>query len=319
MSTDDSTSAPSPSDRREAVREKAQQVRARQVRARWIRRGAIGVTLVAAVAAVAVVVTWTVSSSAGRPQLTPANLNHEGGFAVTSVTGTAEAMLTELDATPTPAAETPAGEPSPEPTEPPAVEIDVYVDYLSPGARDWQVANSEQLASWLDQGAATLSYHPVSMLTAKSNGTKYSLRAAGAAACVATHSPEKFFAYNQELLMRQPAVDSDGFSDEELADIAQAAGVLAPKLVRECIEDGAYLSWVKQSTEDAVAGIPGSDGLALTGTPMIVVNGQPYVGDLTDPAEFSQFVLTSASDAFYRAKASPTPTATPTPTGTPAP
>ncbi len=320
MPTDDSTNAPSPSDRREAVREKAQQVRARQVRARWIRRGTIGVTLLAAVAAVAVVVTWTVSSTAGRPQLTPDNLNREGGFAVTSVTGAAEALGTDLSTTPTPAAETTQPvEPSPEATDAAAVEIDVYVDYLSPGARDWQIANGDQLASWLSQGAATLSYHPVSMLTAKSNGTKYSLRAAGAAACVATYSPEKFFTYNQELLMRQPAVDSDGFSDEELADIAQATGVNTPRLVRACIEDGAYQSWVKETTEDAVAGIPGADGLALTGTPMIVVNGQAYVGDLTDPAEFSQFVLTSASDAFYRAKATPTPTATPTAETTPKP
>jgi hypothetical protein len=62
-----------------------------------------------------------------------------------------------------------------------------------------------------------------------------------------------------------------------------------------------------------VGGIPDADGLALTGTPMIVVNGQAYVGALDDPAEFSQFVLTSASDAFYKAQETETPTPTPTP------
>ncbi|GAA3913407.1 DsbA family protein [Microbacterium invictum] len=321
MSTDDTTNATTSSDRRDAVREKAQQVRVRQSRAKWARRSAIGVTLVAAVAAVAVVVTWTVSTTAGRPQLTPANLSHEGGFPVTSITGstgTLDASLATPSPTPADATATPAPDATPTATAA-AVEIDVYVDYLSPGAREWQVANSDQLSSWLSQGAATLSYHPVSMLTAKSNGTKYSLRAAGAAACVATHSPDLFFPFNQELLMRQPAIDSDGFSDEELADIAQATGVTEPKRIRACIEDGSFISWVKESTESAVSGIPDTNGLALTGTPMIVVNGEAYVGELTDPAEFSQFVLTSSSGAFYRAQATPTPTATPVPTASPTP
>ena len=45
---------------------------------------------------------------------------------------------------------------------------------------------------------------------------------------------------------------------------------------------------------------------------MIVANGEAYVGALDDPAEFSQFVLSVASDA-SRATASPTPTASSTP------
>jgi hypothetical protein len=35
---------------------------------------------------------------------------------------------------------------------------------------------------------------------------------------------------------------------------------------------------------------------------MVVVNGQQYVGDMTDAAEFSQFVLTSASGAYYKSQ-----------------
>ena len=39
---------------------------------------------------------------------------------------------------------------------------------------------------------------------------------------------------------------------------------------------------------------------SLTGTPMVLVNGMPYVGALDDPKEFAQFVLTIASDAYYQ-------------------
>ena len=46
---------------------------------------------------------------------------------------------------------------------------------------------------------------------------------------------------------------------------------------------------------------------------MVLVNGTPYVGALDDPKEFAQFVLTIASDAYYKEPRAPTPTPTPTP------
>ena len=331
MSNDDSTSAPAPEPaaeptaesialgRREAVREKAQQVHAKQSRARMLRRSALVTGVVAAVAVVGVVIGWTVVTTAGKPQLSP-NGTSADGFAVASIAGGAQALEATPDDESTVEA-TPEGTASASPaaTEQPVISIRVYLDYLSPGAREWQIANLTQLTSWVNDGAITLSYHPVSMLTAKSNGTKYSLRAASAAVCVATSEPARFFDFNNALLTRQPEVDSDGFSDTELADIAQASGVTDPKSVRTCIEEEAYASWIKSATERAVAGIPDSD-VSLTQTPMILVNGQPYVGALDDPAEFSQFVMTTASDAFYdQQTATPTPTPSATPTTSPTP
>ncbi len=314
MSHDDTPNEPTPAGRREAVREKAQLVHAKQSRARVMRRSALTVGVVAAVVVVAVAVSWAIRSNADRPQLQPDDAAGDG-FAVTSVTGvSAGTTANGASPAPTDAAQAPAVTPAPTPSASASVvNIHVYVDYLSPAARQWQLANAKQLSSWVTDGAATLTYHPVSMLTAKSNGTKYSLRAASAAACVATLDPSKFFSFNNELLTRQPAVDSDGFSDKELADLAQANGSDDPKKLRECIETESYSTWVKGATERAISGIPGTNGLTLTGTPMVVVNGQQYVGDMSDAAEFSQFVLTSASGAYYKSQtATPTPTVTPT-------
>ncbi len=325
MSIDGPTPEPSASDRREAVREKAQQVRVQQSRARLVRRAALVAGALFAGAAVTVVVAWAVAATASRPQLEPRNASADG-FAISSITGVVGGESNaEVAATPSATAQADTKTPTPSPTvsesvaasAAPPVEIRVYVDYLSPGAREWQLANLQQLTSWVNQGAATLTYHPVSMLAAKSNGTKYSLRAAGAAACMATYSPDDFFNFNNELLSRQPAVDSDGYSDDELANLAIASGADDPKEVRTCIETGAFSSWVKEATERAVAEIPDTDGLALTSIPMVVVNGQAYVGALDDPAEFSQFVMTSASDAFYKSQETATPT--PTPTSSPSP
>lgn len=297
--------APVVQGRREAVREKAQIVQAQQKRARTVRRVGAAVGVVAAVAIVGVAVSWAVGASADRPQLSPDDTDGDG-FAVTAISG-ALAGPSDPDATDAPTPE-PAETTAPEAAA--AVEIHVYVDYLSPVARDWQLANAAQLSSWVSDGAATLTYHPVAMLTAKSNGTKYSLRAASAAACVATYEPDSFFGFNSDLLSRQPAVDSDGYSDSALADIAIAHGSDNPKQLRDCIETEAFTTWAKAATERAVGGIDGTDGLSLTGNSMVTVNGQAYVGDMSDPAEFSQFVLTSASGA---AAATATPTPTPTP------
>ncbi|MEV7694822.1 thioredoxin domain-containing protein [Microbacterium sp. NPDC089189] len=312
MSNDDPSNVPSSSDRREAVREKAQIVRARHARAGVIRMAALAVGGLAVVGAVIAGVVVAVSSSTSAPQASPSNIS-DGGIAVTSVTGLSLGAAA-VTATPTPAAEGEAT-PAPTPTSASTADIRVYVDYLAPGAKQFELANAQQLSGWVTEGAAQLSYHPVAMLTAKSNGTKYSLRAAGAAACVATYSPDSVFAFHHELLVEQPEASTDGLSDEQLVDAATAAGVVAPAKaqVSTCIEKGEFMSWAKSATDQAIVGLPGTDGLTLTGTPMILVNGELYQGALDDPKEFAQFVLTTASDAYYS-----TPTPTPTQSETPA-
>ena len=324
MSTDDTPNVPAERSRRHAVREKAQQVQAKQSRARRVRTVSIGAVLVAIVAVAAVAVTWVVSSSLSQPQLSPPNMTDDG-FVVTTVSGVAsatdsgtvddESAAQTLEAVP---AETPTPTPTASPTEAPVVDIRVYVDYLSTGSHDFQVANVQQLSEWVSNEAATLTYYPVAMLTAKSNGTKYSLRAAGAAACVATHSPETFFAFNNALLTDQPEVDADGYTDTELADIAQARGVQSPKVVRSCIEKQEFASWAKGATERALQGLPETNDATLTKTPMVFVNGEQYMGALNDPKEFAQFVLTSEGDAYYSTP-TPTPTSSPATTATPTP
>jgi len=319
MSSDETPNVPTPRNSREAVREKAQQVQTRQSRARIMRRIIIGAVAVVAVGAIGTAVAMAVTSSMTEPTLSPSGLDDDGIVVRNVSEGDAE----EVPATPGPEESGAAGDetdetatPAPEETAA-AVDIHIYVDYLSPGAGDFERTNARQLVNWINEGAVTVSYHPVSMLTASSNGTKYSLRSAAAAACVASHSPDQFYAYNHQLLLDQPEVDSSGRTDVELADLAVAVGVNDPQTVRSCIEDEDFVSWAKDATSRALTGpLVGSKDLTLTSAPMIVVNGEAYVGSLTDAAEFSQFVLTVASDT--EATPTPEPTDTATPTETPA-
>lgn len=321
MSNDETPDAPATRDRREAVREKAQQVQAKQSRSRLAKSAFLGVVGVAVVTGVGFAIAGAFTSAASQPELNPANMQNDG-IAVTSVAGVAVAdvapNLTDPSPTPTPTPAEATVAPTPDVTAAPPVDIHVYVDYLSEGAAEFQQANAKQLSQWVTEDAATLTYHPVALLTSKSNGTKYSLRAANASACVATHSPDSFFAFNHELLVKQPEQNADGYTDAQLADLAIAASATNPKVVRACIEDGDFTSWVKSATERAMSQTaPGTKDTSLTGTALVLVDGQPYVGALDDPKEFAQFVLTLSSEAYY-STATPTPTPTATPTATPA-
>ncbi|CAI7647302.1 unnamed protein product [Penicillium discolor] len=198
------------------------------------------------------------------------------GVVVTDIASAAIAGTASATPEPEPSEAGASETPSPEPSAAGAVEVHVYVDYLSPDAGKFERANARLLAQWIEDGAATVSYHPVALLTASSNGTKYSLRSAAAAACVATHSPDQFYAFNHDLLDDQP----------------------------------------DEATTRALEGpLPGSDDLVLTAAPMIVVNGEAYVGALDDPQELSTFVMSVASEAYYE---SATPTPSPTATSAPA-
>ena len=283
-----------------------------------MRRIIIGAIAVVAVGAIGTAVTLAVSAQVSKPQLSPTGMDGDG-VVVTNLVPSATTGDTLETPTPDPSDAGAEESPTPEPTASERVDIHIYVDYLSPDAGEFERANARQLANWITEGAVTVSYHPVALLTASSNGTKYSLRAAAAAACVATHSPDQFYAFNHDLLDDQPKVGSDGLSDVELADVAGAVGVDNTKAVRSCIEDADFVTWAKEATTRALDGpLAGSDDLVLTSAPMIVANGEAYVGALDDPSEFSQFVLTVASDAYYQETATPTPAPSATPTETPA-
>jgi protein-disulfide isomerase len=315
MSSDETPNVPTPRNSREAVREKAQRVNAQLSRARLMRRIIIGAVALVAIGAIGTAVALAVSAQVSKPQLTPGGMKDDGVVITdVSVASASDSSATAPSEAPAEGETTPT--PNPQPTATGDVDIHIYVDYLSQDAGEFERANSRQLTNWISKGAVTVTYHPVALLTASSNGTKYSLRAAAAAACVATHSPAQFYAFNHDLLDDQPEVGSDGMSDSELADLAGAVGVDKTKAVRSCIEDGDYTGWAKDATTRALDGpLAGSDDLVLSSTPMIVANGEAYVGALDDPAEFSQFVLTVASDASYESTATPTPV----PTEAPAP
>ncbi|MGR2753662.1 DsbA family protein [Agromyces arachidis] len=298
---------PTRNERREAAREKARLLREEQRKKERRNRFLIQGGVVVAIVAIAALVYGMIAANMPTDGPGPRNMASDGILLVGGENG--------IEAVETPAI--PAGG-DPTPTEPDesgtVANIVVYVDYLCPYCGQFEQTNSESMRTLVEQGAATLEIHPIAILTNKSAGTQYSLRAANAAACVAEESPEAFFDFNALMFENQPEELTAGPSNAEIKELAAEAG--AASSVDECIDDTQFKSWVEDATNRALTQpIPNSDLESVKGTPTVLVNGKQYVGSLEDPAEFRAFVLQAAGESYSESNGTPTPTPTPTPAG----
>ena len=298
-------SRPSKNQRRDAARKKATLLREEQKkkdrRNRVFLQGGIAVAAIAIVGIIAMIIVNSIRPVGPGP----ANMASDGVLIGQGLKTVRTAAL-QPDAKPI------ASEPDATGT---VADIRVYVDYLCPYCGQFDQTNGEQIAKWVDTGAATVEIHPVSILTSKSAGTQYSLRAANAAACVANSAPDDFYAFNTALFEVQPQEGTAGLTDEDIKQVVRSSGVKSslPK-IDACIDDMRYKSWVLDATDRALTGpIPNASIPKITGTPTVLVNGKQYLGSLEDPKEFAAFVLQSAGATY--STSTPTPTPTPTPAG----
>ncbi|WP_127794090.1 thioredoxin domain-containing protein [Agromyces sp. LHK192] len=301
---------PNRNERREAAREKARALREEQKKKDRRKKVLIQASVIVAVVAVAGIIALLIFNSIKPAGPGPRNMASDG-IVLTAAT--------EGDATIT-AVETPALEPGEDPV--PTVQdesgdvanIVTYIDYLCPFCGQFESTNSETMRTLVESGAATLEVHPIAILTNRSAGTQYSLRAANAAGCVADLSPDAFFDFNEALFANQPEESSTGLTNEQLKSLASEAG--ASSQVGACIDEVRFKSWVQDATTRALSGpIPNSEIPSVQGTPTVLVNGKQYQGSLDDAAEFQAFVTQAASESSL--ESSDDPSATPTPTPTP--
>ena len=266
---------PTRNEQREAARAKAREMRLAQKR-NASRKRTILIASIVAVAAVAVTsIVLTIKNEVNNPvptAATPANMNFDGGIKL----GKGLKVITD-----------------------PAVQADVpniivYEDLQCPNCRDFEVPNSAQLRDWVSTGKYTLQIHPISFLDGNSPN-QYSSRAASAAICVANGDPNRFFDFNSALFAHQPEEGTMGPSNDDLVARAQSVGV-NNKPVLDCIKNSTYQAYVQSYTQDTVfqRNIPGTN-LKVNGTPYIVLNGQHFEGNWTNPAEFAQWVLSTSA------------------------
>jgi len=162
------------------------------------------------------------------------------------------------------------------------VTVEIYYDYMCPACGAFEAANGEELDRLLEEGVAQLALRPISFLDEQSEGTKYSTRAANAFATVIDSNPDLAWAFHQALYADQPEEGTEGLDDDEIAAVAEDAGV--PSEVTDRFTDGTFDRWVAKVTAEAFdSGVTGTPTIKIDGE---VFKGDPYtVGDLTEAIE----------------------------------
>ncbi|MBO0610954.1 DsbA family protein [Myceligenerans salitolerans] len=160
-----------------------------------------------------------------------------------------------------------------------APQVDVYVDFMCPVCGQFEAMNGADLTELRESGEVALVVHPVAILDRMSSGTEYSTRAASSAAWVADQAPEAFAEYHDLLFANQPAENSAGLSDEQLAAFAEQAGV--PADVAQGIADGdataTYRDWVTASTDQATSAEElANPQTGQFGTPTVMLDGERF-------------------------------------------
>ncbi|MEN9342761.1 MAG: hypothetical protein RIR24_348 [Actinomycetota bacterium] len=289
-----SNNRPTRSQQREEARAKAKALREQHKKSErrkgLLIKAAAGLAVVGGAAIIASVVIGGMAGNVNSNQSgTPLNLTSNNGFLVG-----ANGELFTSTATPTPT-------PSPGATALPKspVKIITYVDYQCPYCAYFENANIDQIKGWLDTGLATLEVRPLSFLDGRGSPNEYSSRAANATACVASYSPNSYFAYSKSLFMNQPQEGSRGPSNAQLFNAAKQVGITNESKVESCIKEKSFGKWILKTTDATFeAGVPEFSPTfwaERNGTPAVFVNGQHYKGAIDNPAQFAQFVTGIAS------------------------
>jgi protein-disulfide isomerase len=205
------------------------------------------------------------------------------------------------------------GKPTPTDTDALTAQLHIvtYIDYLCPFCNQFEATNATAIQQLVESGTADLEIHPIAILDRSSLGTRYSSRAANAAACVAEYSPDQYLDVNAALFAAQPQESTAGLSNDELIDVLSGAGAASDD-ISSCVRDETYKAWVTDATARALANADLKNADGNFGTPTVLVNGERYEGSLTDASEFQAFVGSVFTDAVAGDDATPTPTPTPT-------
>lgn len=142
------------------------------------------------------------------------------------------------------------------------VTVEIFSDFMCPACAQFDQMVRPVLADYLADDTITLVYRPIAIMD-RATTTNYSTRAAAAAGCAADGGAvDEFF---EALMTGQPSGSETGYSDDEIIEIGTTVG-LDPETFGQCVQDGTYRDWVRQSTND-------SSDRGVPGTPTVFVDG----------------------------------------------
>lgn len=192
-----------------------------------------------------------------RPGTTPASAPAAAPPAA-SASGTPVAIGTPADAGPTIAGAItlgPAGQGLPV--------VDVFEDYQCPACASVQTVLGPQVDALVQGGRTEVRFHLMSFLDQMLRNDS-SVRAAAGAFCA--HEQDRFLAWHNAVWANHPAREGDGWTDAQLRDIADGAG-LDVDAWGDCVASGTYADEVKAANDGSLeAGVNSTPTFRLNGT-----------------------------------------------------
>ena len=171
--------------------------------------------------------------------------------------------------------------------------VGVYFDYMCPMCGEFERLNLETIETFIAEGTANVVFYPVAILDRMAQGTQFSTRAVAAFAWVADRAPEHALDFHIVMFENEPAEQTPGHSNAEMADLARQAGV--PEDVAAGIESGeaarTFGQWAFSATQEAVGNAdlvnPASGGF---GTPTVTLDGERWGGNWLEAGVLAQAV-----------------------------
>jgi protein-disulfide isomerase len=161
--------------------------------------------------------------------------------------------------------------------------IDIYEDFQCPICKMLEENVGPTIQQLADNGQAKVVYHIMSFLDLNLQNDS-SARATNAAGCAQDQGA--FVEYHKQVFENQPAVEGDGYTDEQLLNFGENAGVPDMGRFEECMKNDTFGGWV-----DRVERL-GEDA-QISGTPTVLVNGTRVDGGQAASAEeyWSNFIV----------------------------
>jgi protein-disulfide isomerase len=144
--------------------------------------------------------------------------------------------------------------------------VDVYADFQCPVCGNFEKAFGPTLTKMAKAAQIKYVVHMMTFLDANL-GNDASKRSTNAAACAADAG--KFAEYHSAVFAAQPAKEGDGYTNAQLTEFAQTAGITGPALTtwQKCTDSGQHNQYVAD-----VADASGRAG--INQTPTVKLNGK---------------------------------------------
>ncbi|HUH53728.1 MAG TPA: thioredoxin domain-containing protein [Microbacteriaceae bacterium] len=175
------------------------------------------------------------------------------------------------------------------------VDILVYVDYRCPHCMMFEQVNSGVLEEAIVAGNAKVEIRPLTFMDRYSAGTAYSSRAANLIACTVENKPEFTWMMHNLLLNPnvQPEGEGPGHDNEMLLEMTKNITGSMDATFADCITEERYVPFMGAINDwTFMHPVPGAvdASLMVEGTPLVVVNGFEYSGDISDSNNLYEFL-----------------------------